>query len=129
MDYIFYCIYNSQYLDGKNKANQTPWINALGLMIVGSCSWGLIFMKILYFYIYKINVPKSSLSGAFVIAIIMIFVHYFLFINNNRYQMIYEKYKSDDANKKKIEKLIGVVYIFLPTIAFMLIALIWHNKI
>jgi hypothetical protein len=128
MKYIFYCIYNTQYLDGKNKVNKTPWFDALGLMIAGSLCWLFIIVEILYFYVFNQNFPSISKVGIAVVCISLFYIHYVAFIKDRKYEHIYEQYQSIDR-KKGIEKLIGVSYIFVPALLSMLIALIWHKVI
>lgn len=125
MNYIFYCIYNSQYRDGKNKKNKTPWFDALGLMIAGSLGWAGIIFEIFYFYILNENFPSVSAIGVVLIAILFFYLHYFFFIRHKKYDRIYEQYKSID--RKKTEMLICVTYIFVPLISSMFIAMIWHK--
>ena len=127
MNYIFYCIYNTQYLDGKNKKNKTPWFDALGLMIAGSLGWSGVIFEILYFYVLNQNFPSVSKIQIVLIALFFFFVHYFCFIRHKKYDRIYERYKSID--RKKTERLICVGYIFIPLLSSMLIAMIWHKVI
>ena len=128
MKYIFYCIYNTQYLDGKNKVNKTPWFDALGLMIAGSFCWLAILVEILYFYVLNRNFPTISIIGILLICLLLFYSHYFYFIKDQKYNNIYERYKSTGSNKTT-EKLICISYIFFPAFLSMLIAMIWHKII
>jgi hypothetical protein len=127
MNYVFYCIYNTQYLDGKNKVNKTPWFDALGLMFAGSFCWLAIIIEILYFYVLNRNFPTVSLIGIVIICVFLFYLHYFSFIKDRRFEQIYKKYKSIDGNSRKSEKLICIGYIFVPAFLSMTIAMIWHN--
>jgi hypothetical protein len=69
MKYIFYCIYNTQYLDGKNKVNKTPWYDALGMMMAGSFLWMSIIGEVYYFYILNQNIPSSSTALVAIICV------------------------------------------------------------
>jgi hypothetical protein len=129
MKYIFYCIYNTQYLDGKNKVNKTPWFVALGLMIAGTFCWLALAVEMLYFYVFNRNFPNVSIIGDFGICIFLFYVHYIYFIKNRKYEDIYNQFKSVNSNKKGLEKLICVLYIFVPALFSMLIAMIWHKVI
>lgn len=127
MNYIFYCIYSTQYLDGKNKKNKTPWFDALGLMIAGSLGWAGVFFEIFYFYVLNENFPSVSKIEIVLIAFLFFYMHYFFFIRDRKYDRIYERYKSID--RKKTEKLICVAYIFVPLLSSIFIAMIWHKVI
>jgi Ca2+/Na+ antiporter len=129
MKYIFYCIYNTQYLDGKNRKNKTPWFDALGLMIAGSFCWLSIIVEILFFYVFDRNFPTISIVGVIIICILLFYLHYFFFIRGRKYEKIYEQYKSASNNGKTTEKLICVLYIFFPALLSMVIAMIWHKII
>lgn len=129
MKYIFYCIYNTQYLDGKNKVNKTPWFDALGMMIAGSFLWISIIGEFFYFYILNQNTPASSTAEISITCIPLLYMHYFWFIKDKKYEKIYEQYKREGINNKSKEKWIAILYIFLPTVIFMLIAMMWHKVI
>jgi len=127
MKYIFYCIYNTQYLNGKNKVNKTPWFDALGMMIGGSFLWISIIGEIFYFYILNQNAPASSIAEVSITCVLLFYAHYFGFIKDKKYQKIYEQYKNEGGNNKVKEKWIAIIYIFLPAVIFMLIAMMWHK--
>jgi hypothetical protein len=127
MNYIFYCIYNTQYWEGKNKKNKTHWFDALGLMIAGSLGWAGVIFEFFYFYVLNENFPSVPKIEIALIALLFFYIHYFFFIRDRKYDRIYERYKSID--RKKTEKLICVAYIFVPLISSMLIAMIWHKVI
>jgi|GEM_PF-3094400 len=129
MKYIFYCIYNTQYLDGKNRVNKTPWFDALGLMIAGTFCWLAILVEMLYFYVLNRNFPTISIVGVVMICIFLFYLHYFSFIKDRKFERIYEQYKTIDGNSRKKEKLICIAYIFVPAVLSMLIAMIWHKVI
>ncbi|MDN3547080.1 hypothetical protein [Mucilaginibacter aquaedulcis] len=130
MKYIFFCIYNTQYLDGNNKVNKTPWFDAVGLMITGSFLWISIIDEIIYFYLLNQNIPDTLLTVDIVICVFLFWTHYFVFIKDKNYDEIYKKYKSINASKnRKTEKLVAISYIFTPAIINMLIALKWHKII
>jgi hypothetical protein len=128
MNYIFYCIYNTQYRDGKNRKNKTPWFDALGLMLAGSLGWIGIIFEIFYFYVLNKNIPSVSILGIIVLCFLVFYLHYSLFIRDMKYERIYERYKSIGDRQGK-EKLISVIYIFVPLISSMFIAMIWHKVI
>ncbi|MDN5285464.1 MAG: hypothetical protein JWR38_1738 [Mucilaginibacter sp.] len=127
MNYIFYCIYNTQYLDGKNKKNKTPWFDALALMLAGSLGWVGVIFEIFYFYVLNKNFPSVSIIEIALICVLFFYIHYVFFITRMKYDRIYERYKS--INGKKTEKLICVMYVFVPLISSMLISMIWHKVI
>jgi hypothetical protein len=114
-------------LDGKNKKNKTPWFDALGLMIAGSLGWAGVFFEIFYFYVLNENFPSVSKIEIVLIAFLFLYMHYFFFIRDRKYDRIYERYKSID--RKKTEKLICVAYIFVPLLSSIFIAMIWHKVI
>jgi len=125
MKYIFYCVYNTQYLDGKNKVNKTPWFDALGMMMGGSFLWLSIIGEIFYFYILNQNTPASAFPEVSIICVLLFYAHYYAFIRDKKYEKIYEKYRGD-SNKTK-EKWIAILYIFLPALLSMSIAMLWHK--
>ncbi|MDB5060223.1 MAG: hypothetical protein JWP67_66 [Mucilaginibacter sp.] len=129
MKYIFYCIYNTQYLDGKNKVNKTPWYDALGMMMAGSFLWISIIGEFFYFYILNQNTPASSIAEVSTTCVLLFYTHYFLFIKDKKYEKIYEEYKVEIGNNKAKEKWIAILYIFLPALISMLIAMMWHKVI
>jgi hypothetical protein len=129
MKYIFYCIYNTQYLDGKNKVNKTPWYDALGMMMAGSFLWISIIGEIFYFYILNQNTPASSIAEISITCVLLFYTHYFLFIKDKKYEKIYKEYKVESGNNKAKEKWIAILYIFLPALISMLIAIMWHKVI
>ncbi|WP_428330435.1 hypothetical protein [Mucilaginibacter sp.] len=129
MRYIFYCIYNTQYLDGKNKVNKTPWFDALGMMMGGSFLWLSIISEVFYFYILNRNTPTASIVEVPITCVFLFYTHYFGFIKDKKYEKIYEKYKVEDGNHRTKEKWIAILYIFLPALIFMSIALLWHKVI
>lgn len=128
MRYIFYCIYNTQYLDGKNRVNKTPWFDAMGLMMAGSFCWSSIIVELFYFYVFNRNFPTVSIVGIAVICLVLFYTHYFLFIKDRKYENIYEQYKSKNTSKD-MQRLICVFYIFFPALLSMLIAMLWHKVI
>lgn len=127
MKYIFYCIYNTQYLDGKNKVNTTPWITAIGIMMGGSLCWLAIVVEVIYFYVLKRNFPSGSVI-AIVILLAFFYLHYFFFIKNKKYEQIYERYRSKN-NKQAEQKIVALTYLIVPCITSMLIAMKWHKVI
>ncbi|MFI5163572.1 MAG: hypothetical protein ACHQHN_20015 [Sphingobacteriales bacterium] len=129
MKYIFYCIYNTQYLDGKNKVNKTPWYDALGMMMGGSFLWTSIIVEIFYFYILNQNTPASSIAEVSITCFLLFYSHYFWFIKDKRYEKIYEQYKVDGGDNKAKEKWVAILYVFLPAVISMLIAMMWHRII
>lgn len=129
MNYIFYCIYNTQYLDGENRTNKTPWFNAFGLMVAGSASWLMVLFEISYFYILKENIPAASMIEVLITCVILFIVHYYSFIKDKKYERIYERYKLVGKKKPGMEKLIAILYIIFPGIAGIIIAMLWHHVI
>lgn len=126
MKYIFYCIYNTQYLNGNNIVNKTPWFNALGLMIAGTMCWIAVIVEVIYFFFLNRNFPSISLLEVLTICTLLFYVHYYFFIKENNYEVIYEEYKTKSNNIGK-ERLVAVLYIFVPALLSMLIAILWHR--
>lgn len=128
MRYIFYCIYNTQYLDGKNKKNRTPWFDALGLMLAGSLGWVGLIIEIIYFYVFNKNFPSASLAVIVTICFLLAYVHFSFFIKDRKYEKIYERYKSINNVGRPQEKWICLTYVFVPFLLGMLIAITWHKS-
>lgn len=129
MEYIFFCIYNTQYLDGNNKVNKTPWFDALGIMIAGSCCWLGIIFELFYFYLLNQNFPSVSIAGIVIISFLLSYLHYFMFIKDKKYEKIYKHYKSKNAISSKTAKWVSISYVLIPGIISMLIAMKWHKII
>ncbi|MGZ3757174.1 MAG: hypothetical protein ACXVAY_12740 [Mucilaginibacter sp.] len=128
MRYIFFCIYNTQYLDGKNKTNNTPWLNAVCMMLGGSfCCMSIIF-EIYYFYILNKNFPLNSITFDMSIGL-LIFLHYFFLIKDESYNAIYDRYKDSGYNNRKTNVMVSLAFTFIPTFIAMVIAMKWHKVI
>ncbi|MDB5030351.1 MAG: hypothetical protein JWP71_1072 [Mucilaginibacter sp.] len=126
MRYIFFCIYNSQYLDGKNRVNTTPWFTAVCMMMGGSFCCVAILAEIYYFYILNQNFPSENSFATF---LVLFAIHYFLFIKDKRYEKIYDHYKASPFNNRKTNVSVSLSYIFIPAAISMLIAMKWHKVI
>lgn len=90
MRYIFFCFYNSQYLDGKNKVNTQPWVDAVSMMFAGSISWLAILFEIYYFYILNQNFLTGDSYGGLIVISVLVYLHYYFFIKDKKYDTIYE---------------------------------------
>ena len=129
MNFIFFCIYNTQYLDGKNKANNSPWFTALGLMISGSICWFLAISEIFYFYLLNQDLPKSSTAIDCLVCCFISYVHYLMFIKDKKYEEIYERFKSSAVNNRKTNITVSSLYILFPIIIGTSLAMKWHHTI
>ena len=71
MKFIFFCIYNTLYRDGKNKVNMSPWFDALGMMTAGTFSWIAILIEFCYFYLFDKNFPSFAFISVLIISFIL----------------------------------------------------------
>jgi hypothetical protein len=83
MRYIFFCFYNSQYLDGKNSIDKAPWFTAVSMMFAGSFFCLMILAEILHFYILNQNIPSYS---HFIIIGTLLCSHYYFFYKEQKIQ-------------------------------------------
>jgi hypothetical protein len=109
LDYFFYKIYKFG-LSIKLNDSQFSALTAITLIEIFTLSIILSFLKI------KINFTKLL---ALVLFLTLLLLNYLIFLRNNRYQRIKEKYENEQRKQRIIGSACVILYILL-TIFFAL---------
>jgi formate hydrogenlyase subunit 3/multisubunit Na+/H+ antiporter MnhD subunit len=129
MDYIFYLLYSTRYLNGQNKVDKTPWLSALNLLMSITICWLLLILAIVDLYIFNNKPLYSSEIYCFIGLVVIYCVYYMRYIKNGRYKKIYENYKAKDKTTLKAQKLRLIFLLIIPVLGFFAVVLHWHKII
>src|ERR1700733_8160016 len=131
IDHLFFLIYNYYYKDGNYKdgifTKFYPWHYTIFVLSLGTMFWTILFFSIGAFYLERKFLNNSSVPIFITCYFIYFYFYYSYFIKQNRYQKIYDEFKST-VYLKKIKSLVAVIMlIILPLILIMIFSLIWHK--
>jgi Ca2+/Na+ antiporter len=133
LDKVFFLLYNYYYKDGNYKEGKfekfVPWHYTIFILNLGSILWTILIMSIGIYYLFHMFVNKSYSPYFLCISLIYFSFYYSYFINNRRYQKIYDEFKNNVKNSKSKSILTLIFVLLAPLILIIGSALLWHNML
>jgi hypothetical protein len=119
-DNLFFSIYNFFYKDGNYDRNKigNPLFHSVSIFVIGTLGWIMIFI-FLFDFLFKNGkfVEENKFMVEMASGMMLSYVVYwFLFVLNDRYQKIYEKFKNKNFTEKTVRRtqILSITFLFMP---------------